>query len=173
MRQSPRGGGKMCCGCLALRGTQLGPRGPCLNSLPSARKGHESLGADQCVCVEGYTSQLPVYKLKGLETTSPLLPPAAPPPNPFLRSIISCPEHHGAGVSLPGGWGATAASRASRATPPLLSLPAGTAPLCVSRPGGERHPQGCEKVLGRPGPVWPIPPGGAHGWEVAPGWLQC
>lgn len=40
----------MCCGCLALRGTQLGSRGPCLDSLPSARKGHGSLGVDLCVC---------------------------------------------------------------------------------------------------------------------------
>lgn len=102
-----------------------------------------------CVCV--YTPHLPVCKLKGLETTSPPFPP--PPPNPFLRSIASCPEHHGSGAGPPGAG--EPRQRAGQAGPRRRSALSPRPRPLRARPGqAERGvPRGCERVVGRPDPV--------------------
>lgn len=106
---------------------------------------------------------------RGLETTSPLPLPAAPPPNPFLRSIASCPEHYGTGAGSPGAG--ERRQRAGQARPRRRSaLSPRSRPLRACSGQAERDiPGGCEKVIGSPGPVWPIPPGGhtAGKWPPA------
>lgn len=73
----------------------------------------------------------PVCKLKGLETTSPLPHPAAPPPNPFLRSISSCPE------SAPLGLGSAGSGQGRQGHTAALLSPRGHGPCVRGRAGGE------------------------------------
>lgn len=108
----------------------------------------------------------PGCKLKGLKNHQPSSSPCRPLPRQIPSSEASpLAQSPTALEPVPRGWGAARA--AGRATPPLCS-PRGHSP-CVRGPaGGEGHPQGCEKVVGRPYSVRLIPPAGTHGWEVAP-----